>query len=158
MTQFHHTRDTIPDDPATPIPYPDDYLREVLGDVHKVAVVGFKPGGESHDRAEALKSMGYRVIPVNPDIAGEIHVGEVVPARLADIPSRIDMVIVFGTPKDAEIAAEGACLAKDPFGLKVLWLGKGARNPDAARKAEEAGLRVVMDRDAAEEAARLKIH
>lgn len=158
MTTFHHTRDSLPEDPDVPIPYPDDYLREVLKDVHKVAVVGFKPGGESHERSEALKGMGYRVIPVNPDIAGELYVGEVVPARLADIPSQIDMVVVFGTPKDAEIAAEGASQAKDPFGLKVLWLGKGARNVEAARKAEEAGLRVVMDRDAAEEAARLHIN
>lgn len=157
MSAFQHTRDTVPEDTSTPIAYPDDYLRGCLKDVFKVAVVGFKPDGVSHERSEALKGMGYRVIPVNPDIAGELYVGEVVPAKLADIPTRIDMVVVFGTPKDAEIAAEGASHAVEPFGLKVLWFAPGARNLEAAQKAEAAGLRVVMDRDPAEEAERLKV-
>ncbi|MFA7428541.1 MAG: CoA-binding protein [Rhodospirillaceae bacterium] len=155
MTEFRHTADAV--GTGGPIPYPDDYLRECLNDTFKVAVIGYKPGQDSEKHALDLRMEGYRVIPVNPDLAGEFHLGEVVPGRVADISSTIDMVLVYGTPKDAEMAAEGARHAKDPFGLKVLWFAPGARNDDAARVAEDAGLRVVQDRDPAAEARRLGV-
>lgn len=155
MSEFRHTAEAVGD--SGPIPYPDDYLRACLKDTFKVAVIGYKPGQDSEQRALELRHEGYRVIPVNPDLAGEMHLGEVVPGRVADIPTTVDMVLVYGTPKDAEMAAEGARHAKDPFGLKVLWFAPGARNDEAARHAEDAGLRVVQDRDPAEEARRLGV-
>lgn len=155
MTDFRHTTEAVGD--GGRIPYPDDYVRDCLKDTSKVAVIGYKLGQESEQRALELRHEGYRVIPVNPDLAGEMHLGEVVPGRIADIPTTVDMVVVYGTAKDAEMAAEGARLAKDPFGLKVLWFAPGARNDDAARRAEDAGLRVVQDRDPAEEARRLGV-
>lgn len=155
MGEFHHTPEAVGS--GGPIPYPDDYLRDCLHDTFKVAVIGFKPGEASERGALELRHEGYRVIPVNPDLAGELHLGEVVPGRIADIPSTIDMVVVYGTAKDAEMAAEGARHAKDPFGLKVLWFGPGARNDDAARTAEGIGLRVVQDREPATEARRLGV-
>lgn len=154
-TEFRHTPEAVGS--GGPIPYPDDYLRGCLKDTFKVAVIGYRPGTPSEDRSLKLRLEGYRVVPVNPDLAGQIHLGEVVPGRIADIPTTVDMVVVYGTPKDAEIAAEGARHAMDPFGLKVLWFAPGARNDDAARHAEDAGLRVVQDRDPAEEAKRLGV-
>lgn len=154
MQEFHHTEDKMPAS-GEAIPYPDDYLRAVLKSVDNVAVVGFHADTDSHRASEELAMQGFRVIPVSEAHVGEVHVGEVVPARIADIPSRIDMVVVFGTPKDAEIAAAGAARAKKPFGLKALWFGPGARNDEAARHAEAAGLLVVEDRDPATEAKRL---
>lgn len=154
---FRHTDDVIPADPNDKIAYPDDYLRDVLKSVFKVATLGYHPDLESAQYTERLKAKGFHVVPVNPKLAGEMHVGEVVPARISDIPSKFDMLQVFGGPEDAMYAAEGAVEAKDKTGLKVLWLEPGTWNPDAARKAEAAGIRVVMGLDAAEQAERLGV-
>ncbi|MGC2855433.1 CoA-binding protein [Novispirillum sp. DQ9] len=155
MAEFRHTPEAVGD--GGPIPYPDDYLRGCLHDTFKVAVIGFKVGEASERAALDLRHEGFRVIPVNPDLAGELHLGEVVPGRVADIPTTIDMILVYGTAKDAEMAAEGARHAKGPFDLKVLWFAPGARNDDAARAAEAAGLRVVQEREPADEARRLHV-
>lgn len=155
MAEFRHTDDVIPADPNDKIAYPDDYLRTCLKEVFKVAVLGYHPDMESAQYALRLRSMGYRVIPVNPRLAGEIHLEEVVPARISDIPTKVDMLQVFGTPDDAMYAAEGAVEGKDKIGIRVLWLEPGTWNPDAARKAEAAGIHVVMGLDAAEQAERL---
>lgn len=153
--EFRHSPDAVGS--GGPIPYPDDYLRACLSDTFKVAVIGYRPGTPSAERMLTLRKEGFRVVPVNPALAGEIHLGEVVPGRITDIPTTVDMVVVYGTPKDAELAAEGARHAKEPFDLKVLWFAPGARNDEAARHAEAAGLRVVQDRDPAEEARRLGV-
>lgn len=155
MAEFRHTPEAVGSGGS--IPYPDDYLRGCLRDAFKVAVIGFKPGEASERGSLELRHEGYRVIPVNPGLAGELHLGEVVPGRIADIPTTLDMVLVYGTAKDAELAAEGARHAREPFGLKVLWFGPGARNDEAARAAEEVGLRVVQDREPAKEARRLGV-
>lgn len=155
MMEFRHTDDVVPADPNDKIAYPDDYLRDVLKGVFKVATLGYHPDMESAAYTQRLKGMGYRVIPVNPHLAGEMHVEEVVPARISDISTKVDMLQVFGTPDDAMYAAEGAVEGKDKIGIKVLWLEPGTWNLEAARKAEAAGIRVVMGLDAAEQAERL---
>jgi predicted CoA-binding protein len=156
-TDFRHTDDVIPADPNDKIAYPDAYLREILESVFKVATLGYHPDLESAAYTERLKGLGYHVIPVNPALAGEMHVSEVVPARISDIPTKVDMLQVFGGPEDALFAAEGAAAAKEASGLKVLWLEPGTWNPEAARVAEAAGLKVVMGLDAAEQAERLGV-
>ena len=81
--------------------YPDDDLiREVLGSVKTIAVVGASPKPErpSHGVMQFLLAAGYHVIPVNPGQAGGEIVGQKVYARLADIPEPVDMVDVFRQP------------------------------------------------------------
>ena len=124
--------------------YSDDYLRGILTGVRTIAVVGAseRPSRPSHYVMAFLQSKGYRVIPVNPR-AGvpEIH-GEKVYPSLAEIPVAIDMVDIFRRSEETPAVVDAA-IAK---GAKVVWMQLGVRNDDAAAKAEQAGLKVVMNR------------
>jgi len=154
---FRHTPDTLPDDPWAPIPYPPGYIAEVLDGVKCIAVVGFsaKPHRPSHEIALFLKARGYRVVPVNPGLAGQEFLGQRVHARLADVPGPIDLVDVFRhSDAAADVVAE-AIACKDAQRIGVIWLQSGVRNDAAAADAEAAGLRVVMNRCIRTELARL---
>lgn len=153
--QFRHDDSVIPADPNDKIAYPDDYLRGCLSDVYKVATLGYHPDYESAAYAARLRDRGFHVIPVNATLAGQTHLGEVVPASVFDIPTKIDMLQVFGGPEDALFAAKGLAEHKDKLGVKVLWLEPGTWSPEAAKMAEAAGVRVVMGLDAAEVAERM---
>src|ERR1017187_7201028 len=82
---------------AAAIEYPDDLLRRILGSVKTIALVGAsaKPARPSNGVMRFLQTRGYRVIPVNPNLAGTSLHGEHVYASLGDIPGKIDMVDVF---------------------------------------------------------------
>lgn len=124
--------------------YPDSYIRDILRDVKTIAMVGASPNWNrpSFFAMKYLKAKGYRVIPVNPREAGNEILGETVYASLKEIPHPIDMVDCFrnsdAIPPIAEEAIE--------VGAKVLWLQLGVRHDEAAARAEDAGVRVVMDR------------
>lgn len=150
MVEFRHDPSVVPEDPNDKVQYPEEYLRDILSDVFKVAVLGYHPDYESATYVERLKARGFHIIPVNPTLAGETHVNEVVPPSIFEIPTKIDMIQVFGGPEDAMFAARGIAEHKDKIGVKVLWLEPGTWNPDAARLAESVGVRVVMGLDAAE--------
>lgn len=124
--------------------YSDDFLRDVLCSARVVAVVGFSanPDRPSHYVARFLQSRGYRVIPVNPGLAGQQALGETVRADLASIPEPVDMVDVFRNSEAAGAVVDEAVA----IGAKVVWLQLDVINDDAAARAEAAGLRVVMDR------------
>jgi O-acetylhomoserine (thiol)-lyase len=89
-----------------------------------------------------LQGKGYRVIPVNPGIAGQNLLGEKVYASLRDVPEPVDMVDVFRPARDAPAIVEDAI----EIGAKVVWMQLGIRNDAAAATAEKAGIEVVMNR------------
>ena len=125
-------------------PYSDDYLKEILQSVKTIAMVGASPDKTkfSYGVLRVLHETGYDMIPVNPrpEIT-EIRSLKVYP-NLAAIDRPVDMVEVFRKPEDLYGVAEEAIA----IGAKVLWGQIGVINHDAARLAEEAGLKVVMNR------------
>lgn len=118
-------------------------IKEILEGAGNIAVVGLsdKPERTSHMVSAAMQNRGYRIIPVNPTVQGEI-LGEKCYPALTDIPEPVDIVNVFRrseqTPPIARQAVE--------IGAKVLWLQQGIINDETARIAAEGGLEVIMDR------------
>jgi predicted CoA-binding protein len=124
--------------------YDDAYLRDILRQVRTIAMVGASPhwNRPSHFAMKYLQTKGFRVIPVNPAAAGSTILGETCWARLTEIPDKIDMVDIFRASAYAPEIVEDAIR----IGAKVVWMQIGVRHDEAARRAEEAGLRVVMNR------------
>src|SRR5215813_5533086 len=127
-----------------PIPYPDAQLRAILRRVKTIAMVGASSNWNrpSYFVMKYLQSKGYRVIPVNPGLAGEMLLGERVYASLRDIPEAVDMVEVFRAADQAPAIVDDAIA----IGAKIVWMQLGIRNDAAAAKAQKAGLEVVMNR------------
>ena len=125
-------------------PYSDKYLKDILQSVKTIAMVGASPDKTkfSYGVLRVLHETGYDMIPVNPrpEIT-EIRNLKVFP-NLSAIDRPVDMVEVFRKPEDLYGVAEEAIA----IGAKVLWGQIGVINHDAARLAEEAGLKVVMNR------------
>jgi predicted CoA-binding protein len=124
--------------------YADSYIRDILRDTKTIAMVGASTNWArpSFFAMKYLQAKGFRVIPVNPGAAGQDLLGEKVYATLKDIPEKIDMVDVFRASEHVPPIADEAIA----IGAKVLWLQLGVVNEDAARKAEAAGIKVVMNR------------
>jgi predicted CoA-binding protein len=125
-------------------PYKDEYLRDILQSVKTIAMVGASPDKTkfSYGVLRVLHETGYDMIPVNPkpEIT-EIRNLKVYP-NLAAIDRPVDMVEVFRRPEDLYGVAEEAIA----IGAKVLWGQIGVIDHEAARLAENAGLKVVMNR------------
>lgn len=133
----------------------DDQIRDILKSVKVIALLGASPKPErpSYGVMRYLLSKGYRVIPVNPGQAGKDIHGQRVVARLADIGEPVDMVDVFRESAALPgIVDEILALETRP---SVLWTQLGVVHEDAGRRAQEAGLQVVMDRCPAIEYPRL---
>ena len=133
--------------------YPDALIRRVLTETRTIALIGAsaKPERPSHGVMRFLQRQGYRVIPVNPGLAGQKLNGETVYARIADIPERIDMVDIFRNSAYAGAASDEGVAA----GARVIWMQLGVSDVAAAKRAEAAGLTVVMNRCPAIEIPRL---
>ena len=126
--------------------YPDSYIRGILNTVKTIAMVGFSPkeNRPSYFVFKYLTERGYRVIPINPGQAGKEVLGQKIYAKLADIPEPIDMVDVFrGSEFALGIVREALALTPKP---QVIWMQLTVRNDEAAKLAEDAGLKVVMNR------------
>ena len=124
--------------------YDDRYVERILRGVKTIAAVGLSANDmrPSYFAALYLKNKGYRVIPVNPRYAGEEILGETAVASLDDLEAPPDMVQVFRRSEEALAVVEDAIRV----GAKVVWMQLGVRHDQAAKRAEAAGLDVVMDR------------
>ena len=124
--------------------YPDDQIRSILQLVRTIAMVGVSANWNrpSYFVMKYLQGKGYRVIPVNPGLAGQQLLGETAYAALSDIPDAVDMVDVFRASNAVGPIAEEAV----KIGAKVLWMQLGVRNDAAAAVAEAGGVEVIMDR------------
>ena len=133
--------------------YNDKFILGVLGDVKSIAMVGASPNWNrpSHFAMKYLQQKGYRILPVNPAAAGGEILGEPVAASLKDLEAPVDMVDIFRNSEDAGPITDEAI----EIGAKVVWMQLGVRNDEAAKRAEDAGLIVVMDRCPKIEFARL---
>jgi predicted CoA-binding protein len=125
-------------------PYSDEYLKDILSSVKTIAMVGASPDKTkfSYGVLRVLHETGYDMIPINPRPGLEEIRGLKVYPSLAAIDRPVDMVEVFRRPEDLYAVAEEAIT----IGAKVLWGQIGVVDHEAARLAEDAGLKVVMNR------------
>ena len=125
-------------------PYSDAYLQDILTSVKTIAMVGASPDKTkfSYGVLRVLDETGYDMIPINPRAGLEEIRGLKVYPNLAAVDRPVDMVEVFRKPEDLYGIAEEAIA----IGAKVLWGQIGVVDHAAARLAEEAGLKVVMNR------------
>ena len=116
-------------------------MKDILLSAKTVAAVGVSsnPAKESFGIVQYLKDQGYKIIPVNPT-ATEI-MGEKAYPDLSSIPESVDVVQVFRKPEDVPPVVDEAI----KIGAKVVWMQEGVVNEEAAQKARDAGLQVVMD-------------
>ncbi len=126
-------------------------IRRILKENRTVAIVGLSANWyrPSFFAAKYLQDHGFRVIPVTPTYPQIL--GEQCYARLEDIPEPVDVVDLFQRPEDVPPHVDAAI----KIGAKVVWMQLGIVHEEAARKAREAGLEVVMDRCMKIEYARL---
>ena len=125
-------------------PYSDDYLQTILKSVKTIAMVGASPDKTkfSYGVLRVLHETGYDMIPVNPRPGMTEIRGLKVYPDLASIDRPVDMVEVFRRAEDLPDVARQAVA----IGARVLWGQIGVTHPEAAKIAEAAGMKVVMDR------------
>jgi len=126
--------------------YGDAYIRGILNTVKTIAMVGISPKDNrpSFFAFKYLLERGYRMIPVNPGQIGKTILGQKTYANLSDIPEPVDMVDIFRPSQHVLPIVKEALTLKPP--PQVIWMQLTVRNDEAARLAENAGLKVVMNR------------
>jgi predicted CoA-binding protein len=130
-------------------------IRDLLSATRTIAVFGYsaRPDRPSNSVSRILRAHGYRVIPVNPALHGEIVEGERSYERLGDIPkdANVGFVDVFRRGEFLDAVVDDAVAA----GIKAIWFQLDLGNVAAAERADAAGLKVVWDRCTAIELRRL---
>jgi len=127
--------------PGRFLPVVADLIAEMLKRARTIAVVGLssKKLRPSYSVSQYMQSAGYKIIPVNPNEREVL--GEKCYARLEDVPEKVDIVNVFRRPELVPEVVESAIR----IGAKAVWMQEGVVHEEAARRAREAGLEVVMD-------------
>jgi len=117
-------------------------IKRILDECRTIAVVGLSsdPSRPSHSVAGYMRRYGYKVIPVNPNETSVF--GEKAYSDLSAVPEKIELVDVFRRSDEAGKAVDQAIA----IGAKAVWLQEGVIDRDAAQRALDAGLMVVMDR------------
>ena len=126
--------------------YDDSYIRGILNTVKTIAMVGAsaKDNRPSYFAFKYLMERGYNMIPINPGLGGKELLGRTIYGHLSEVPEPIDMVDVFRAAKYAlPIVQEALTLKPMP---QVIWMQLSVRNDEAAALAEQAGIKVVMNR------------
>jgi predicted CoA-binding protein len=128
-------------------------IREILEEARTIAIVGIsdEPSRPSHEIARYLIEHGYRVVGVNPAL--EEVLGALCYPCLEAIPEPVDVVDVFRKPEALETIVDDIIKLEIPY----LWLQEGVVNPDAAERAKDAGIKVVMDHCMKKEHTRLRL-
>ncbi len=124
----------------------DDLIRKIFDETRTIACVGASanPARPSHYVSQYLVSKGYRVVGVNPGLAGQKLFGETVVASLRDLSEPVDMIDIFRRTEEIPAIVEDALAHVD--GLKTIWMQLGIVNLSAAKMAEDAGLQVIQNR------------
>jgi predicted CoA-binding protein len=119
-----------------------DEIGALLNQAKTIAVVGLSdsPLRPSYGVSAYMQQYGYRIIPVNPNIRGAL--GEKAVASLSDIKEKIDVVDIFRRSEFVEDVVDEAIR----LGVSAIWMQEGVIHEQAAQKAREAGIFVVMDR------------
>ena len=128
--------------------YPDALIARILRSVKTIAMVGASPN-ETRPSFFAMKYLSekvFKIIPINPGQAGKEILGQKVYASLSDVPPPVDMVDIFRTSEAALGVTEEAIANKERLGLKVVWMQLGVVNEEAEKRAQAAGLTVIMNR------------
>lgn len=130
----------------SPLEYSDRHIATVLGSVKTIAMVGASPSRArpAYFVMRYLLTRGFKVIPINPSKAGGEILGQTAYASLAEVPEPIDMVDIFRRSEAVSGIVDEA-LSLDPR-PRVIWMQIGVRHDEAAARAEEAGVTVIMDR------------
>ncbi|MES0879386.1 CoA-binding protein [Roseibium sp. SCP14] len=126
--------------------YSDTYIKGILDEVKTVAMIGASANNvrPSYFVLKYLLSKGYEVWPINPGQTGKEILGQTVYASLDDLPDVPDMIDIFRNSDAAgKIVDEVIASGKLP---KVIWMQLTVRHDAAAKRAEEAGIKMVMDR------------
>lgn len=120
----------------------DDQLRRILQQTRVIAVVGLSnnPARPSYGVTRYMQAQGYTIVPINPELT-EVF-GEKAYPDLLSVPFPIDLVDVF---RRSELVGPHVDEAIEK-GVKTVWMQLGVRNEQAAQRARDAGLEVVMDR------------
>jgi predicted CoA-binding protein len=131
-----------------PETYTNADLLRILRGVKTIAMVGASAKWQrpSYFVMKYFQGKGYRVIPINPGLAGQEILGETVYASLSDAPGPYEMVDVFRNSEAALGVTQDAIALKDAKGIEVVWMQLGVVNEEAAALGRAAGLDVVMDR------------
>ena len=126
------------------IDYSDSFIKEILEEVKTIAVVGASANQDrdSYKVMQVLMQQGYEVFPINPNEVGNFILGQPCYADLSSVSGEIDMVDVFRA-SDAVMGVTKEAIA---IGASVLWTQLDIVHKEAAELAEQAGLKVVMDR------------
>ena len=128
--------------------YSDTLIKTILRSVKTIAMVGAS-GNEirpSYFAMMYLLGKGYKVIPINPGMAGKTILGQSVYGALKDVPGPVDMVDIFREARYAPAIAQEVVAEKDRLGVKILWMQLGVISEEAEKIGQDAGLTVIMDR------------